>query len=445
MDIEFEKLWRISRELHLSLDLDDSLCRILTALTAGEGLAFNYAILMEKKEERLKPRLKIGPETKDEAFKIWAEMSKVSSGLEELLDSCQTRRATAKIETDDFIYLSEIPEHLLSDGSIKIDEPASLPSSLQRFINYFPSVIVPLKSESGLLGLIIADNRYTHNPITEKDLKTLDLYAAIASNVIERSILFENVKNKQTELENALKELKESQMSLMRLEKFATIGEIASTFAHELRTPIAIIGGYSEKLLKKFELPQDIKNYIQIISKTSKRVELIIQNLSDYIRSPVPDYKEFELNKFLDNIVSFIDIELEKKKIQLKKDYKEEINIIADSSLLEHAFLNVLRNSIDAIENNGEIIIKSYRENGLAVVEIKDNGSGIPEEIMKNLFIPFHTLKTDGLGLGLAITKKIIILHNGKIDVESKEGEGTIVRIKIPLRREENGKKNSLS
>ncbi len=443
MDIEFEKLWRISRELHTSLDIDDSLCRILTALTAGEGLAFNYAVLMEKKVDKLIPRLRIGPETKEEALKIWEEMSRSPTGLEELLDTCPLRKAAAKLEANDEVLLSEVPEQLLSNGPVKIEDVSTLSASFKKYFKFSPCVVVPLRSESEFFGLIIADNRYTNNPITEKDMKTLELYAAIASNVIERSMLFENVKKKQMELEAAYTELKNSQMNLIRLEKFATIGEIASTFAHELRTPVAIIGGYSEKLSKRADIPQDVKNYIQIISKTAKRLELIIQNLSDYIRSPVPDLKEFNICKFLDNVISFVETDISRKNIRLIKDYRDDFNIVADSSLLEHAILNVIRNSIDAIEKDGEIFILLYKENNNAVIEIKDNGSGIPDEIMKNLFIPFHTLKMDGLGLGLAITKKIIILHNGKIEVESKEGFGTRIRMKIPVKREENAQKNS--
>lgn len=443
MDIEFEKLWRISRELHTSLDIDDSLCRILTALTAGEGLAFNYAVLMEIKDDKLIPRLRIGPETREEALKIWEEMSHSPSGLEELLDSCPLRKATAKVETNDSVPLSEIPDYLIKNGPVKIEDISYFPETLKKYFRFFPCVVVPLRSERDFFGLIIADNRYTNNPITEKDLKTLELYAAIASNVIERSILFENVKKKQLELEEAYRELKNSQMNLIRLEKFATIGEIASTFAHELRTPVAIIGGYSEKLSKRQDLTQDLKNNIQIISKTAKRLELIIQNLSDYIRSPVPDIKEFNMRKFLDNAVSFVETDILKKNIKLKIEYRDDINIAADCSLLEHAILNVLRNSIDAIEKDGEIDVILFKENNDAVIEIRDNGIGIPDEIMKNLFIPFHTLKMDGLGLGLAITKKIIILHNGKIEIESKELSGTTVRMKIPIKRENNAKKNS--
>jgi len=137
---------------------------------------------------------------------------------------------------------------------------------------------------------------------------------------------------------------------------------------------------------------------------------------------------------FLEYLCSLLDIEIRRKNIELKLHVEEDIEFYGDPSLLEHAFLNILRNSIEALKDGGIIQVECRMENGNVLFLFKDNGPGIPPEMLKNLYIPFHTTKMQGLGLGLAITKKIILLHNGRIEVESEQGKGTTVSVYLPQR-----------
>ncbi|RKZ22155.1 hypothetical protein DRQ23_05700 [bacterium] len=434
MDIEFEKLWRISRELHLSLAPDEALCKILTALTAGEGLAFNRAFLYENKGGVLALRMKIGAETEEEAYKVWEEISKKPHGLEDLLKSCEEKTFDLEPSRIVEIPMDNVPDGFFENGPVKIEKPEELPDVFKRVIDYLPAAIVPLRGENHLLGIIIVDNKFNKDPITEIDIRTLELYAALASNVIERTILFQKLQKKQDELEKAYRELQEYHKRVLKLEKFAAVGEIASTFTHELRTPITIMGGYAELLYRSKDLPPVLLPKVETILRTAKRMETIIKNLSDYIKSPEPEIRKLKAKEFLDYLSSLLDIETKRKNIELKLYVEDDIEFHGDPSLLEHAFLNILRNSIEALKDGGVVQVECRLDNGNVLFMFKDNGPGIPPEMLKNLYIPFHTTKRQGLGLGLAITKKIILLHNGRIEIESQQGKGTTVKVYLPQR-----------
>ena len=434
MDIEFEKLWRISGELHLSLAPEEALCKILTALTAGEGLAFNRAFLYENKGGVLSLRMKIGAETEEEAYRVWEEISKRPHGLEDLLKSCEEKTFDLEPSRVVEISMDNVPDGFFDDGPVKIEKPEELPDAFKSVIDYLPAAIVPLRGENHPLGVIIVDNKFNRDPITETDIRTLELYAALASNVIERTILFEKLQKKQDELEKAYSELQEYHNRVLKLEKFSALGEIASTFIHELRTPITIVGGYSELLYRSKDLPPVLLPKVETILRTARRMEAIIKNLSEYIKSPEPDIRKLKVKEFLEYLYSLLDIEIRRKNIELKLHIEDDIEFYGDPSLLEHAFLNILRNSIEALKDGGIIQVECRMENGNVLFLFKDNGPGIPLEMLKNLFIPFHTTKMQGLGLGLAITKKIILLHNGRIEVESEQGKGTTVSVYLPQR-----------
>ncbi|MCD6400286.1 hypothetical protein J7L85_05785, partial [candidate division WOR-3 bacterium] len=301
---------------------------------------------------------------------------------------------------------------------------------------YLPIVLVPLKTESELLGLIIADNMFNKKAITDIDIKHLELYAALASNVIERANLFEEVKKKEKALEESYRKLQEAQKKLISLEKMAATGELSSTFAHELRNPVAIIGGYAENIYRNAEFPDSLKSKMEIILKTVNRMEFIIQNLSDYIRIPQPQKNFVTINEILNRSLENLQIEITKKNISIEKNIQDIGKIYADPLLIEQVFTNILRNSIDAIDRNGLIYINVYRKETKITVEFIDNGKGMTDEVMNTLFTPFHSGKREGLGLGLAVSKKIILLHNGKIDIKSKLGSGTTVSILFPVAEE---------
>ena len=229
--------------------------------------------------------------------------------------------------------------------------------------------------------------------------------------------------------------LKETQEELIRANKFKIIGELASGMAHEIRNPLGSIQGALE-ILKEDYKPEDKKfEFLNILFKEIKRLNRVVTDFLSYARPTKPSLVNCDLNQLVQESLSIIQAEADKKKISLKTFLSPKIPpISADPSQIKQAFLNLLLNSLQAIENSGEISVTSKveAENGLVLVEFKDNGKGISTENLEKVFVPFFTTKKEGVGLGLGIVERIIQNHNGKVTVESQEGKGTVFTIKLP-------------
>jgi signal transduction histidine kinase len=126
---------------------------------------------------------------------------------------------------------------------------------------------------------------------------------------------------------------------------------------------------------------------------------------------------------------------VDSKRIELSKHLEENLPIIqADTIQLQQVLFNLLMNSIEALPEEGkvEITSRSLQPDSIAI-DIRDNGSGIPKSVKDNLYVPFTTTKPKGLGLGLSIVKRIVRVHKGKVEIESEEGQGTLVHIELPI------------
>jgi signal transduction histidine kinase len=155
----------------------------------------------------------------------------------------------------------------------------------------------------------------------------------------------------------------------------------------------------------------------------------------DYSREREISIEEVNLNSLIDDVISYFETIAKEKGIEIKKEYDENLKIVrVDRYRIERMLSNLIQNSIDAVEENKGIIkIKTKADNGSFKIIVEDNGCGIPEKNIDKIFDIFFTTKgSRGTGFGLAIVQKIVKEHNGKIEVSSKVGEGTIFTIILP-------------
>lgn len=222
-------------------------------------------------------------------------------------------------------------------------------------------------------------------------------------------------------------------------EKMNIMSEIVSGIAHEIRNPVASISGFIELL----KLKKDDQNFInKFVEVTSKDVERIINLLNSFIRFAKPaeyEISEVSLNSVVSEALDVLMYQINQKCIKVINSIPDGVTVRSNYSLLLQVFTNVLLNSIQAIEgDNGEIDIEysefSDNTKNYVVISVRDNGIGIPKEILGRIFDPFFTTKPDGTGLGLSICQKIIMEHGGFIKVRSEEGKGTTVLIFLPTR-----------
>ena len=237
--------------------------------------------------------------------------------------------------------------------------------------------------------------------------------------------------NRSQELEETLEKVQSIQQDLIKSEKFATIGRLASSVAHELRNPLAAIKNISYFLSKlgTFAEPK-AKQMVGMLSAEVQRANKIITDLLDYSKSK-------KLNKLSIDIVSFINkvIPTVPLPTNIKLTTKlEQFEIVLDPDKITQVLINLITNARDAMPpEGGEISISTKKENKFCKIFVKDNACGMSEDTLSHLFEPLFTTKLKGIGLGLPIVKEIIDAHQGKIIVTSKKNVGTTFEIVLPL------------
>ncbi len=242
---------------------------------------------------------------------------------------------------------------------------------------------------------------------------------------------------------------KESEKKLRHAESLAALTTFSAGIAHEIKNPLGAIAIYIQLLEKdikncKCNKAKDLEHSINVIKDEVERLTEILNNFLFTVRPLKPEFMLVNLKPFLDKFAEFIILELKANNIKLKKNYSSLPDVWIDEKLFKQALLNLIQNSISAIKNRenkdeeGIIEIDAYSQNNYVIIEITDNGIGIPEEIQNKIFDPYFTTKSNGTGLGLTIVYKIIKEHNGYISFISKKGE-TVFSIKIPCYNIEKG------
>lgn len=233
-------------------------------------------------------------------------------------------------------------------------------------------------------------------------------------------------------------EMKRLQAELIQSEKLALVGKMSSSIAHELRNPLVPIGGFARIIHKKLEEGSPIKKYAEIIIKEIDRLERLLHDLLYYTKEVKPVMQPANLNEIINELIILYEDTFNERKIKVDARISPEIPLITlDPTQIKQSLMNLLYNAIQAMPDGGILTIESRMEEreGIhyASVYIHDTGCGIPDEVMKRIFDPFYTTKIHGLGLGLTLTKNIIELHGGEIEVKSEGGKGTTFKISLPI------------
>jgi len=236
-----------------------------------------------------------------------------------------------------------------------------------------------------------------------------------------------------SERRRAEEDLKER---LSKSEHLAALGQLVAEITHEIKNPLMMIGGFAQQLIQPVNEETKVKK-LAIITEQVERLEKLISDLRKLYLPRAPSNEPFKLKGVLDRVYSLVKDECVKKNIQAKVIIdKNDLLVSGDSSKMEQVFLNVIKNSIEAMENGGNlsIVVKSSDER--AEITVGDDGCGIPKEHMDRIMECFFTTKSYGTGLGLCISKKYIDEQKGSsVSVESEEGKGTTVKIGLPIYR----------
>ena len=227
--------------------------------------------------------------------------------------------------------------------------------------------------------------------------------------------------------------LKKAERATLYAEKLAAAGRLVRTLAHEVRNPLNNVQMAIEQL-DSSHVPEDDKIFLEIIQRNAKRIDNLIGELLDSYRPYEKTFRVTNLRNVLEDTLQLALDRVRLKGIKISAKYPSEPCIIqADEEKLKIAFLNIVVNATEAIPNgNGEVDIVLSEKPEHYIVEIADNGTGIPPEILAKLFEPYFTSKRNGMGLGLASTLNIVQAHGGTIDVESEVNNGSKFIVSVP-------------
>ena len=239
---------------------------------------------------------------------------------------------------------------------------------------------------------------------------------------------------------NLEQKVEERTAQLLRAERLAAVGELAAEVAHEINNPLGGLGNFASMLENEPENTQQTKKYAALILEGLKRVEIIVKRLLTFSRPYSLQMSDKNINSIINNSIKFIEYRIEPCHITIKKDLNETIPYVyIDADNISQVLINIMVNALESMPDGGTLTIKTdtcKEHDNCVTVCIADTGCGIREELKDKIFEPFFTTKNKegekGLGMGLAISKRIIEDHHGKINVESNIGKGTTFRICLP-------------
>ncbi len=236
-----------------------------------------------------------------------------------------------------------------------------------------------------------------------------------------------------------------SRKLMERMDRLATLGELAAGVAHEIRNPLAGIKS-SVQVLEETLSPGDYRSeLIKRIVKEIDRSNDLLKRFFNFAKPNKPKYGQFSIEKIIDGIYLLLASRLKKRRIEFTKINSSKLpQVYCDEGQIEQVILNIILNAVDALNNEGQIIVESgfidkicldekKGEATAVFIKISDNGVGIAQDEIEKIFNPFYTTKPEGVGLGLSISNRLLEENGGKIEVSSEQGKGSTFKIYLPI------------
>ncbi len=298
----------------------------------------------------------------------------------------------------------------------------------------------PLVVRDRLVGLLNLYNKRgtSLSPgkvFTEDDVRLVSVLAQQAALILDNTQLIDELGVRNTDLQDALQQLRATQKELITKEKLSAVGEMASMIIHDMRGPLTAAYGYVSLMQDLGATDPDLADYADRVIKELTRMNQMAQEVLDFSRGTKKLALEIvEAKPLIEEFIERAKSELRDTRITLKADVACTAAIRIDREKILRVLLNLARNAADAMGGQGRITVRCRNDAQKMHFCVSDDGPGIPEDIRENVFKPFVTSgKATGTGLGLAIVRKLVTDHGGSIWVDSEAGKGTSFLIDLPL------------
>jgi signal transduction histidine kinase len=474
--VQVTLLSEVGRALQSTMELDDVLLVILTAVTAGGGLGFNRAVflLVDEDGALIRGRLGVGPADSNEAEKIWKAMEEVGMGLGDALSarwSDSRAKNGAVNELADRIVLPMDPGSnavaacLESCTSFIARDAGNDPLSrvLAHALGNDDFVVVPLVAEGQKLGAILADNFVTRRGIDATDVRLLETFASQAALAILNASLHEKLRRRLAQLEEAYDELSSKHLQIMRAETQVALGGLAGTLVHDLRAPLVSLGLMARRAGSDAEEGKPVTQTLRQIAAKVLETEDYLEELSRSARREARRPEPVDLAGLVSDALGLLRGLMISLGVEAVTEFRHG-DLCACGSRIEYRqmILNLFQNALEAMHDGGILTVRTSSGQLRAgrgpagqsgqdlhgtgtvaadapahvpaiVISVADTGTGLSESARRKMFSAFFTTKAGGSGLGLLSVKRIIGDWGGHIDFESEEGEGTCFTVTLPV------------
>ncbi len=431
-------------------DLPDDVPQILEKIRRGEHIANYETIRMRKDGRRINVFLSISPIKNVDgkttgASTIARDITDQKRSDGELRESEHALRERVKELTClyNLAKLAEKPEISLKNllqgivgllppawqypeitsGRITLDKKTYVSTGFKNGKDILSSDILINGDNRGIVEVIYAREmpELDEGPFLQEERNLIDAVAKQIAIIVER---------KQTEEDKA-----RLQEQLRHADRLATIGQLSAGVAHELNEPIGGILGFAQLIAKYPNLPGQVKQDIEKITKASLHAREVVKKLMIFARQMPPQKTHINLNQVVEEGLYFLESRCAKEGIEVVRNLSPNLpRIIADPSQITQVLVNIVVNAIQAMPGGGTLKIKTEISGKNVKLTIEDTGIGMDEKVKQKIFLPFFTTKDigEGTGIGMAVVHGIITAHGGSIEVESEPGYGTKVEVKLP-------------
>jgi len=228
--------------------------------------------------------------------------------------------------------------------------------------------------------------------------------------------------------------MKAEHKRLLNAESLAVMGRAVSNIAHDMKTPLIAIGGFTRLVQKTMNDDDHSYAKLEIVVHETQRLESMVKEMLDFSRPLELSLSQIDINKLIKDSMAVIEETAKGRNVNIETAFENNLPLVSvDEMRIEEALINLLVNAIQASPEGESVTISTGRENGYIWLDVKDDGCGIPEDNKKTIFYPFFTTKKEGTGLGLPIVKRIIEAHKGRVTILDNCEKGVTFRVMLPL------------
>jgi len=397
-----------------TLDIDEILRLVLEGVTKNIGFDRARLYLVNQKRNALECKMAVG------------------------IDEERIKGITLRLDPEESIVARSIFEKqpfVIPDAS---KDPRVNPLLKEKF-NLHSLVVIPLLVKERALGAIAADFVEPSKNITKEALESVMVYAQQAGLAIHNAFMYQELKAFSLEMEEKIQkttaDLRKTEAQLVRSDKLAALGQLAAGIAHEIRNPLTSINILIHSLTENYPAVNSNREDFKVIAEEINRINEIVDQFLRFAKPAPPLLAKAEVLPIFEETLQLLRPQIEKHRILVQKEFEPLPPILMDREQMKQAILNLLLNAVQAMPKGGHLALKGHvpEDNRWVRLSIQDSGMGIPGEDIDKLFNPFFSTKEGGVGLGLSITHRIIDQHDGKIEVESAPGKGTLFTVWLPV------------